>query len=351
MLFMDSFSHYATAQRNLKYFSASADVSAAIGRRGAGGVTTGAAIAYLNAPLGANSGTIVVGGAWLCNTLLNGHVVSLVRSNQNQQIGVCSNANGGFDVYRANATNAGMTTPTYLAGYGTLLGTTRIGVIGLGTWNYIEVKLTLHDSNGGATIIVNGLTEPTTPDCSSGQDTTASGSGDAVYAMMGVASTGRICDLYILDTSGSVNNDFLGDVRVDAHFPIADSATHHAWTPSTGTDNFAMVAETVPNTTDYNATDTPHATDTFSVTDLIHTGATMKAVQMLAYHIKSDVGTGTAIATVVRSGGADYVGEDNYSSVTSYLYARTVYDENPSGPHAWDETDFNAAEFGYEKTV
>jgi hypothetical protein len=41
-----------------------------------------------------------------------------------------------------------------------------------------------------------------------------------------------------------------------------------AFTPSTGTDNFACLDEAVPDTTDYVTASAPGATDTYELADL-----------------------------------------------------------------------------------
>jgi hypothetical protein len=159
----------------------------------------------------------------------------------------------------------------------------------------------------------------------------------------------RIDDLYVLDTSGSLNNDFLGDVRVDAHYPVTPDGTNHAWTPSTGSDNFAMVDEVTPNITDYNSTNTPDAVDTFHMEAFKNSGASIKGLQLSLYHSKEDAGA-CLVAPVTLTHATEYVGDNVAPSESSYLYNRTCQDANPYSGVGWSESEFNVVEVGYKKT-
>jgi hypothetical protein len=157
---------------------------------------------------------------------------------------------------------------------------------------------------------------------------------------------GKLDDVYILDSSGTLN-DFLGDVRIEAHFPKGPGSST-GWTPSAGANWETTDDQPAPNTTDYNSTTTLNAADTLDVQNLKNTGGTIQGVQMLLYHKKNDAG-GSLVAPVVRVGGSDYVGADFAPSDSSWRYERRVYEKDPTGA-AWTESSFNAAEFGYKKT-
>jgi hypothetical protein len=158
-------------------------------------------------------------------------------------------------------------------------------------------------------------------------------------------NSGRLDDLYILDGNGTLN-DFLGDVRVEAHYPKGPGNSA-GWTPSTGA-NWETTDERPPNATDYNYTTTLNAQDTLDVEDLKNAGGAIKGIQMLLYHKKNEAG-GCLMAPIVRVGGVDYVGADFAPSDSSWRYDRWVHEKDPAGA-TWTESSFNAAEFGYKKT-
>jgi hypothetical protein len=98
-------------------------------------------------------------------------------------------------------------------------------------FNYFEIKATIHDTTGSIELRINGVPALNLVN----QDTRNAGTG-VVNAIRigGTNSFGPIWamdDLYICNTSGSTNNDFLGDIRVDTLYPNADG-TYSQWTPS-----------------------------------------------------------------------------------------------------------------------
>ena len=84
-------------------------------------------------------------------------------------------------------------------------------------WHYVEMQVVQGTSNGTLNVRLNGVLAITL----SAQNTTQGG-GPLLTAFVG-AVPGEYCrvttdvdDLYLADTSGTINNTFLGDVRVDA---------------------------------------------------------------------------------------------------------------------------------------
>ena len=155
-----------------------------------------------------NPTTAAVGGG--------GAVLALMEGGS-EHIQVNFNSTGQFTVYRG-------------PGNGTLLGTASISV-GLNQFNYFEIKATIHDTTGSVEFRINGVTALNLVN----QDTRNAGTG-VVNAIRigGINSFGPIWamdDFYVCNTSGTTNNDFLGDIRVDTLYPNADGA-FSAWTPS-----------------------------------------------------------------------------------------------------------------------
>jgi hypothetical protein len=108
---------------------------------------------------------------------------------------------------------------------GVILGSSPIETINLYAWQYIEIKLNIHDTTGSAEVRVNETTVINLTNVDTrGQ---ASESDINVVSIGSFASGGDIYydDFYIADLNGSVNNDFLGDIRVWTLFPNADGTT------------------------------------------------------------------------------------------------------------------------------
>jgi len=84
-------------------------------------------------------------------------------------------------------------------------------------WHYIELQVTQGTSNGILSVRINGILA-----IQMTAQNTIQGGGQLLTAFVG-AVPGQNCpltidvdDFYIADTSGTINNTFLGDVRVDA---------------------------------------------------------------------------------------------------------------------------------------
>lgn len=112
--------------------------------------------------------------------------------------------------------------------YGTLLATSAPGAFYADEWFYLEVYAKLDNSAGEVEVRVN--TETVISLVSS--DTIAT--SRSVFDMIGlrgrsttnatVAEDQYFDDMYYCDTDGSVNNGFLGNVRVKTQFAIADGS-------------------------------------------------------------------------------------------------------------------------------
>lgn len=225
----------------------------------------------------------------------------------------------------------------------TVLGTSTLSLNS--AVNHIEIKVKIHGSTGTVEVRVNGdvylvLT---------GLNTSASGNAyftKVVHTGSPPSATDALDDLVIWDTTGGVNNDFLGDVRVSASFPTG-AGNYTQWTPSTGS-NWQNVDDASPNDdTDYNSDSTPGHIDTFAMTDLPAAAVAVKAVKYVVYARKDDAGV-RQIAPLARIAGADYVGT-TVSLGTSYGVLEEIHDTSPATAVAWTVSEVNALEFGYKE--
>lgn len=120
-----------------------------------------------------------------------------------------------------------------------------------------------------------------------------------------------------------------------------------AWTPTTGSDNYAMLDEFPPD----DDTTTVKATSA-DVTDLYEIGGftlpadhAVRALIPLAAVKKSDAGVDSRIKLLVKAGG-DTVESEGRPLATSYGYIWERWTEQPDGITAWDEAAVNAAQIG-----
>lgn len=215
----------------------------------------------------------------------------------------------------------------------------------INTFHYLEIKATLHDTTGTVEVRVDGRA---TPVISFSGDTKNAGTKTGFDTFALDESTGAVQkawdDIYVCNGAGTVNNDFLGDVRIDTLFPISDGA-NNGLSLSTGSSHFALVDEVPANTTDYVFQNTDGTKDTWGYADTATVGI-VKGVQVNTWTQKSDAGA-KAFRPVVRHSGVDYAGVDVALGVGFAGYQQ-VYETNPGTSAAWSTAEVNAAEFGAE---
>lgn len=119
------------------------------------------------------------------------------------------------------------------------------------TWEYIEVEFEFTGSAGSGNCIVTVKVEGVT--LISATTTSVSGGGfQPFYSGIKIGSVDfgfpsglymYICDLYMCDNTGSVNNTYLGDVSVLAKYPTANGSTNqytNHWASWAGTTAYAV---------------------------------------------------------------------------------------------------------------
>lgn len=164
-------------------------------------------------------------------------------------------------------------------------------------WYYIEFKFTIHDTTGSYELRLNGnsLLSDTNVD-------TRYGSAPASvsrFVFVAQDAGGCLDDVYILD-GDSPDNDFLGAVVVESLVPTSDDTVQ--WSPSAGTDNYALVDEIPCNFgTDYVYDDTSGDTDLYGYEDLSTIDAAVVAVLVFSVAALSD-STSMDFQNVCKSG-------------------------------------------------
>jgi len=327
--FMDGFDHYATAQLLNKWTAtAGTTISSSYGRFGQGAGTSNNLRKSFE-----KLDTWIVGCAIRVTTLDNAKPV-LVFMNSDAGWYQCSLyilTTGQLQARRSNDQ---------------VLWTSD-AALAINTWYYLEAKVYIHDSAGTFEVRLN---EQVVIDLS-GVDTRswASSSGaDIVCFFGGGGGVIHYDDIYICDTAGTVNNDFLGDCRVECLFPTGAGSSDD-FTPSAG-DNYQNVNETTPDgDTTYNESETVGHKDLFAYGNLATTAGTVHGVQTCLWAKKDDAGA-RSLGARVYSNATEGDGASN-SLGTSYAYYFDIFETEPSDSLAWEIADVNAAEFGYEVTA
>ncbi len=220
--------------------------------------------------------------------------------------------------------------------------------IAVGTWYFIEIKVVLSDTAGSVEARIDGASIGTF----SG-DTRNAGTNptlDAVDVYNYQVNTNYTWvdfdDIYIVNGAGTVDNDFLGDHRVDLALPNGNGA-RSGLVGSDGDqlDNYLLVDENPPATADYVGSATDGAGDTYAFGNA-PAGRAIAGVQTVMYAAKTDTGA-KSMRQLARIGGVDYPGDAKVLSTGYQAYLRTM-GVSPASGADWTEAEFNGAEFGAE---
>lgn len=334
--FVDSFDHYAVADLLMKYTSvtgSSASITVGNGRRGTASYrtsTNGTVLKTIDA-----QATWIVGFAFRVAALPTGSALSILSllDAGTAQLTVTLNVDGTMSVYRGTSG-------------GTLL-TTSASTLAAATMHYIDFKATINDTTGSYSLRLNGAVATS----GTGVDTKQTANATANQIQVGAQqnrSQGNcdVDDLVICDGTGSANNDFLGDVRVDCYLPSGNgNSSMLVGSDSNSTDNYLLVDEASQNgDTDYVQSATPNDKDTYAFADMSHTPSSIFGVQINMVAKKDDSGNRT-ICPVIRSGGFDTDGTTQ-ALATTYQVLHEIRETDPNTAAAWTRTALNAAEFG-----
>lgn len=333
--FIDGFDHYVTADLNKKGWNpingAGFTIAAGTGRRGGGALTySGNTLAECERGV-PQIATYVIGFAYKTSALSGALAFLSLLDNGTRQLALRFNASGTISALRGG-------------GGGTVLGTSTNALL-TSTYYYVELKTTISPTVGTVEVRVNGdpwlvLTNQNTRTSANNYATTLRVGCDVNNSV--VTTSMWYDDFYLLDTTGTANNDFLGDCRVDALYPVSDG-TYSSFTPSAGTSHYSLLNESAPDSTTYVSSSTVGGKDSYHFGALPVTGNVF-AVQINNCCMKDDAGTRTA-ANLVRSGTSELQGAAS-GLPTSFTYKSSIHETDPATGGAWTATGVNAAEFG-----
>lgn len=290
--------------------------------------------------LAVNAGTLILGARFKATSAPNGngHIFTFLDSGT-RQMELKLNSSGHLVVSRD----------------GTTLGTGASTLI-TNLWYYLEYKVTFHNSTGIAVLKLDGNTELNL----TGQDTQMSANAYANQIQLGrhdggFTDSAQFADFVCLDTtnsgiSGAPNNDFLGDIRVEAIYPNGNgNSSQFVGSDGNSTDNYLLVDENPENgDTDYVESNTVGNKDTYNYGSVTPTNGLVFGIQVNSYSRKTDAGT-RKFKHVVRSATVEQDGPE-HTLLTSYRYFSDIREGDPSG-NQWTITNVNAMEVGPKVTV
>lgn len=224
----------------------------------------------------------------------------------------------------------------------TSLGNTGANVFNASTLYHIEMKILFHASAGTIELRVNGAVWMSL----SGIDTLPVSSNYMLFARSNgnlAADTAKmyVDNFYVWDTTGSINNNFLGERNVVTLLPNADTATA-TWTKSTGVNGYALIDNVPPvSGTDYLESSATNDASVFELTTLSNPNTVIKAVQTYVFAEKTQNGPGE-IRFGPRAAGVDDLSATTVLTQSQYLYFTKVSELNPATGLAWAVSDIAA---------
>ena len=230
-------------------------------------------------------------------------------------------------------------------------GSTQIGTasatFALNQWFYFEFKVDVLTSGATYEARQNEVQIMT----GTGANLANGGANGADSVLFGGTSSGggRLDDIYVLDNTGSApQNTFLGDV-VAVHILPAAEGHQIDFTPSTGTNNAALVDEGPSSSTDYNSSDTNAHEDYYTFADLPATGlGTIYGIRISGSWAMATTGSRVARYRYYNGSTEFTLGANISAASTNIVELPQIQQTNPNTGVAWTKTEIDAAEFGVE---
>lgn len=340
---MDGFDTYtAIADVGLRYSGssiASMGLSTTAGRFGGGCVALNSSASGTQALMGpitfshSGASAMLAGGAFFGGSGGDTPIIVFYNSTATTSELTLAYVTGTFRLYRGTQSS------------GTLLASAAQGYPA-GVYHSVEIKATVADAGGAVEVRINGVAAITYSGDTRASSTGTAGTDRIYFCTSGTSATlGAWDDIYVMDTSGSVCNDFIGDVRINTLAPTSDAAVQ--FTKSTGASNFSCVDEGRYNSdTDYVESATVGHIDRFGYTDLAAAVATVYGVQPITWCRKTDATVRTMRNKLVS--GATTSNGSSFALTTSYLPMVTTYTLDPNTSAQWTVSNANAATAGFE---
>ena len=226
---------------------------------------------------------------------------------------------------------------------GTILGTTSgLGLV-IDTWYWLELKVKCHDSTGTYELRI-GETDVLS---ASGVDT-KEGTND--YSVIRLGTTGTVLDIeyddfYVCDSTGSTNNDFLGNCAVTAIRPNG-AGYQDELTPSAGVNYQNVDEDELDDDTSYNESGVIGEKDTYNY-DNVSGLEEVFGIQINTECRETDAES-FKLKTVTRISSTDYTDSEQTIATSDFTNKRSISELNPNTSLAWTVTTLNLAEFGVE---
>lgn len=347
LLFCDSFDGYDNANDFDDKWDYVSDITFASwlvagGRWGGGAVSIGADFDVLYGVrkrfVSADAiGTIIVGGSFYMTTAPNASYPLMLFQDTlyvNAQLCIVCNSDGTIRAIRGGQG-------------GTVLGTSSSPVVSINTWHHIEVKLYLHDSAGTIEIRVDGAVALSL----TAQDTNNTSDPYVGEVRLGTGcykatNATRWDDIVIMDTSGSYNNNFIGDCRIHSVLPDADGTTNN-FTPLGGSTNYTEVDDLIDQDTSYVYSTTSGHKDLYSFDALgLNANHNIAAAVVTNIARKDDIGARSVAGLILSSSTTGTGSVIALPTNNDWTGIQAFFPLDPATASVWAGTSLDSVEAG-----
>jgi hypothetical protein len=236
---------------------------------------------------------------------------------------------------------------------GTILGTSTLPLITAQAWHHVEARIVIDDTVGEFELYVNG--DAVAGMNLTGLDTRNGGiSTCAQIAILQRATSGgsrqayHFKDFLVWDTTGSVNNTFIGLCEI-LYLPL-DGDSSLNWTPSTGATGYDLLNEAPPDDADYiSAASAAVSPAEFTFQNLPTDVTSVKALLSVGRLQKTDAGAATVQMGLKVSGSTDLGADRNITE--AYTYWFDVSEISPATAIPWNPTEVNNATIQIDRTT
>ena len=239
----------------------------------------------------------------------------------------------------------GVSGVTLTAGFfGAVLASAQLSMLP-NTWYYFEAWVVLATSGGRCQVRVNGtqVIDFTGNTMNGGTNTTVD---SFQIGTTNSSITDVYDDIYVCDATGTTNNTFLGDVRIQTLRPTANG-TSTQLTPTGSVNNWQNTSDAPDVPTTYNSSSVSGNRDTYTMADLVASTGTVFGTQDNIHAYKTDAGA-ISIKPALLSGASLTYGSNALLSTASAQWYSKVHDTDPNTGLAWTPAGLNAAELGAE---
>jgi hypothetical protein len=220
-------------------------------------------------------------------------------------------------------------------------------------WTYVEIKVTIDNTVGAVEVKINGIQRLNL----TGIDTNNGATVPQITHVKLIGGEGNadsidgsymFDDVYVANTDGATNNDFLGPIKIESLFPDAEG-DNVDFLPSAGTDNALNVDENPSDgDTTYNESGTFGHYDLLTASNLSTITGNIKGIQLNTDARVTDATPIDLINKVKTGVTEDEAAAQGVSDETNFTTFSDIWEEDPDTATDWTVSGVNGIQIGYE---